>query len=372
MAEGSSNKMLTRRFAIIFLFILILSSQSVKAQFGFHTGFDGYYDDNIYNNYLGISDFINSVSFGAGYDFESTSNNLNVYYDGNLTYFNENVFRSSSTHKAGIVNTYYAGEGNPINIGANYGWRVYEEGYEIYDWKQLSLFANYKHYTVDNDFVLTGYVYNRINYLNLEIFSYNEHKAFIKYRSLFSSKTSLLLAVRGDFKDYIQKYQSSSLANNALQVRSFVQLAQSLSNNMGLSVYAQYRKNIISGNRYVNIGDYFYYEEEILYDQYSNEGYDGGIKIKQMLSPILILSGYANYANKYFPNLPAADLEGNSLDYNREDNQLRFGVQLEASLGGITPGLYGDLTWDYIKNNSNDSFYNYKNQVLSAGLEFMF
>ena len=372
MAEGSSNIMITRRSAIVFLFILILSSQSVKAQFSFYTGYDGYYDDNIYNNYLGISDFINNISFGTSYDFGSTSNNLNVYYDGNLTYFNENVFRSSSTHRAGIVNTYYAGEGNPLNIGANYGWRGYEEGYEIYDWKQLSLYANYKHYTVDNDFILTGYVYNKINYLNLEIFSYNEHKAFIKYRSLFSSKTSLLLGVGGDFKDYIQKYQSSSLADNALQVRSFVQLAQSLSDNTGLSVYAQFRKNIISGNRYVNIGDYFYYEDEILYDQYSNEGYDGGIKIKQMLSPILILSGYANYANKYFPNLPAADLEGNSLDYNREDNQLRFGAQLEVSLGGIIPGLYGDLNWDYIKNNSNDSFYNYKNQMLSAGLEFVF
>ena len=95
MAEGSSNKMLTRRSAIVLLFILILSSQSVKAQFGFYTGFDGYYDDNIYNNYLGISDFVNSISFGTSYDIESTSNNLNVYYDGNFTYFNENVFKSS-------------------------------------------------------------------------------------------------------------------------------------------------------------------------------------------------------------------------------------------------------------------------------------
>jgi len=372
MAEGSSKKMLTKYSAIVLLFIFILSSQSVKAQFSFYTGFDGYYDDNIYNNYLNISDFVKSISLGTSYDFESTSNNLNVYYDGNLTYFNKNVFKSSSTHKAGIVNTYFAGDGNPLNIGANYSWRGYEEGYTVYDWNQLSLYANYKHYIADNDFLLTGYIFNRINYLNLEVFSYNEHKAFIKYRALFSSKTSLLFGVQGDFKDYIQNYNSSSLADNALQVRSFVQLAQSLSDNTGLSVYAQYRKNITSGNRYVNIDDYFYYEDEILYDQYSNEGYDGGIKIKQMLSPIFILSGYANYANRYFPNLPVADLQGNSLGHNRKDDQLRFGVQLEASLGGIIPGLYGDLNWDYIKNNSNDSFYNYNNQVFSAGLEFVF
>ncbi len=372
MAEGNSIKMLAKRSAIVLLFIFILSPQNVKAQFSFYTGYDGYYDDNIYNNYLAVSDFLNSFSFGAGYDIESSSNNFNFYYDGNLTRFNENVFKSSVTHKAGIVNTYFVGDGNPLNIGANYSWRSYGEGYTVYDWNQLSLYANYKQYTADNNFILAGYIYNGINYLNLEVFSYNEHKAFLKYRSLFSSKTSLLIGVQGDFKDYMQNSRSSSLADNALQVSSFVQLAQSLSDNTGLSVYAQYRKNIISGNRYINIGEDYYYEDEILYDQYSNEGFNGGIKIRQMLSSILILSGYANYANKYFPNLPVADIQGNSFDFNREDDQLRFGAQLEASLGGIIPGLYGDLNWDYVKNNSNDTFYNYNNQVFSAGLEFVF
>ena len=126
MAEGNSIKMLAKRSAIVLLFIFILSSQSVKAQFSFYTGYDGYYDDNIYNNYLAVTDFVSSFSFGAGYDIESGSNNLNLYYDGNLTRFNENVFKSSATHKAGIVNTYFVGDGNPLNIGANYSWRSYD------------------------------------------------------------------------------------------------------------------------------------------------------------------------------------------------------------------------------------------------------
>ena len=360
------------KITLAVLFFLVLSPSQINAQLGLYTGVDSYYDDNIYNNYLGVSDFINSFSFGANYDFESENNNLGFYYDGNLTYCNENIFKSSAMHKVGTANTYFVNGSDPLTIGANYNWRAYEEGYEIYDWNQLSVYANYRHFTVDNDFILTGYIYNRINYLNLDVFSYNEHKAFIKYKSIFSSKSSLLFGVEGNFKDYIQKFKSSSIANNALQVRSFIQLAQSISDGTGLSAYAQVRKNIISGNRYINIDDYFYYEDEMLFDQYSNEGYEGGIKLKQMLSPIFILSGYINYANRYYPNLPAADLDGNSFDYNREDNQLRFGVQLEASLGGVLPGLYGDLNWNNIKNNSNDPFYNYNNQLFSAGLEFNF
>jgi hypothetical protein len=334
------------------------------------TSFDGYHDDNIFNNYLAVSDFISDFSFGAGYDFESGNNNLNFYYDGNLTYYNENVFKSSATHTIGTVNTFITGEDNSLNIGAYYNWRSYDEGYTVYDWSQVSLYANYKLFTVENDFILTGYIFNRINYLNLDIFSYNEHKAFIKYKSLFSSKTSLLIGVEGGLKVYIQNYDSSSQTGNALQISSFVQLAQSLSDNTGLSVYAQIRKNLTSSSRYINIDDYIYYEDEILYDQYSNEAYDGGLKIKHMLSPVLILSGYANYAHKYFLNLPAADLNGNSFDYNREDKQFRGGLQLEVNLGGIVTGLFGDVNWTYINNNSNDSFYNYKNQVFSVGLEF--
>ena len=82
------------KITLAVLFFLVLSPSQINAQLGLYTGVDSYYDDNIYNNYLGVSDFINSFSFGANYDFESENNNLGFYYDGNLTYFNENIFKS--------------------------------------------------------------------------------------------------------------------------------------------------------------------------------------------------------------------------------------------------------------------------------------
>jgi hypothetical protein len=371
MVEGS-NKKIKSKLTLLICVSLIFSSTQLKAQFGFYTGFDSYLDDNIYNNYLGISDHINSLSFGAGYNFESSWNNLEFYYDGILTRFSEESFKSSNSHKAGIVNSFLISGSNPLNIGANYSLRNYEDGYDIYNLKMLSLYANYRQYTDDNDFILIGYIFNRTKYPNLETFSYNEHKGFIKYRLGFSSKTSLLLGMEANHKDYIQKFKQSNSINNALQLSSFIQLAQSLGESTGLSLFAQARKNIKDGTRSKNWNEYIYYEEELLNDRYSNDGYEGGIKLTQMLIPTLILSGSVNYAKRNYTNLPAADLDGNSFDHFREDDNVSYGVQLEASLGSILPGLYGDINWNYVRNNSNDPFYNYNNQVFSAGLEFSF
>ncbi len=366
------NSRFLSRARLFTLLLLTFSSVQLKAQLNFYTGFDGYLDDNIYNNYLGISDMINSFSFGTSLDFESTINDFGLYYDGNLTLFNENTFKSSNTHKIGIVNSFYFSDVNPLNIGANYSFRNYDEGYDVYDWKQISLYLNYRQYTFDNDFILTGYVFNRIDYLNLETFSYNEHRGFIKYKAMFSSKTSLLFGIEGNYKDYIQKFNQSGIIDNALQLASYIRIAQSLGGSTGLSLFAQLRKNIKDGNRSVNWNEYIYYEEEILSDRYSHDGYDGGLKLTQMLTPALILSVYVNYAKRNYTNLRAADLEGYDLDYTREDDNLSYGVQLEASLGSILPGLYGNLYWNNVRNTSNDDFYDYQNQVFSAGLEFNF
>ena len=267
---------------------------------------------------------------------------------------------------------FYVDENNPLIVGANYSWRNYDEDYKIYDWNDLSLYANYRQYVSDDDFILTGYIFDRTNYTNLSVFSFNEHKAFLKFRFAFPSKTSLLIGTEGGYKDYTEKYNMHGIADNISQVRGFIQFAQSLGDATGLSAFVQLRKNIQKGNRYVNFGEYSYYEEELIYDQYSNEGYEGGVKLTQLIIPSLIISGFVNYEFNDYLNLPAADLDGNEHNYSREDKQLRYGIGLEASLGIILSGLFGNVNWLMINNDSNDPFYNYKNQIFSAGLEFNF
>ena len=371
VAENNSFMKKLHIIQSIFFLLLILFSQSY-AQFSFYTDVNSYFDDNIFNNYLAEQDFINSFSLGSAFDIESEYNNLSTYYDGNFTFFNEYNQKSSNLHKVGIVNTYFVNEENPLNIGVNLSVRNYRDDYNIYDWQTISAYANYRHLTGENDFILAGYIFGRTKYNNLDIFSYNEHKGLIKLQFAFETKTTVLISGEAGYKDYMQQLNQSDFTNNIWQASSFLRVAQSLGENTGMSLFTGIRKNFKDGTRYLNNNDYYYFEEELLNDQYSSDGFEGGTRITQLLTPIMILSGFVNYAQNNYTNLTAADLEGNSLGDFREDKRLSFGVKLEINLVSILPGLFGDVNWNFIRNNSNDPFYDYNNQIFSAGLEFNF
>lgn len=359
-------------FAQLITFWSIFLFNQSYSQFGFYTDVSSYYDDNIFNNYLAESDFIHSFSLGTEYDVESETNNLNLYYDGNFTFYNENSSKSSGIHRAGVVNTYFVNDENPLNIGVNYSLKKYGENYDIYDWNSFSLYANYRQYTGENDFIIAGYIFNKIKYQNLDIFSYNEHKGLIKFQLAFETRTTLLLSGEAGYKDYIQQLDQSDFTNNIWQISSFLRIAQALGENTGMSVFAGASKNFKEGTRYLSSNDYYYFEEELLSDQYSSDGFEGGVKITQLISPVVILSGFANYAQRDYTNLPAADLEGNPLNDFRMDNRFSYGVKLEVSMGFMLTGLFGNVSWNNIHNNSNDPFYDYNNQIFTAGLEFGF
>ena len=371
MAENNSFIRKLHIIQSIFLLLIILFSQSY-AQFSFYTNVNSYFDDNIFNNYLAEQDFINSFSLGTAFDIESKYNNLSTYYDGNFTLFNEYNQKSSNLHKVGIVNTYFLNEANPLNIGVNLSMKNYRDDYSIYDWQTISAYANYRHLTGENDFILAGYIFGRTKYNNLDIFSYYEHKGLIKLQFAFETKTTVLISGEAGYKDYMQQLNQSDFTNNIWQASSFLRVAQSLGENTGMSLFTGIRKNFKDGTRYLNNNDYYYFEEELLNDQYSSDGFEGGTRITQLLTPIMILSGFVNYAQNNYTNLTAADLEGNSLGDFREDKRLSFGVKLEVNLVSILPGLFGDVNWNFIRNNSNDTFYDYDNQIFAAGLEFNF
>ena len=56
----------------------------------------------------------------------------------------------------------------------------------------------------------------------------------------------------------------------------------------------------------------------------------------------------------------------------RQDNQYSIGASLEFGLDQILSGLYLSLNYNYIKNISNDYFYDYNNQIYAITLGFDF
>jgi hypothetical protein len=366
---------MNRKISSLHLLVLLMATFSfnAQAQFYFTADVEGYYDDNIFNNYLNESDFINAFTGELGYDIETEQNIFEIYYTGFINRYYEYTDKSTTIHKFGAVNTYLFSENdNPLNVGLNYTVRINKEDYYIYDFNQISAYANYMHSISESNKIQLGVIGNRIDYENFSLFSHYQLKAFLRSVNSFESRTSLTVAAEIDQKIYIEKMQNQGLADEVLQAKLYLQLGQGITDDLGLSAYAFFRNNLSGGNRYFNTIEYIYYEEELFNDIYSNEGIETGLTLSYLFLPNIMGKISGRYEIRNYTDLPAADVEGNDLNELRHDNQYSAGVSLEFGLGEILSGLYLSLNYNYIKNISNDYYYYYNNQIYAITLGFDF
>lgn len=349
-----------------FLILLFLLAQEIFPQFNFYSDYLLIYDDNIYNNYLNTSDLINNLSLGSAYNFESDVNNFQIYYEGALGEYSKNKFKSFNSHKLGVVNTHIFGDDfNPLNAGLNYSFRNNKDEFTIYNFRQLSGYVNYRHSFQETNYLIGGYIFYRNEYPNFTVFSNYEHKAFLKWISNFETLTSLMLSAEINYKKYLENYNYDGYANDGSYLKFLINIGQSLSEKTGINLFASVRKNLSEKSRYIVSDSLIFYEEEIFNDLYSFNSIEAGIGFTQILGDDFKLSSEIRYSPKNFTSLYAADEFGIELTELREDKQLSFGFSLEYDMEKILKGLSASVTYNFIKNESNDYYYDYSNQIYS-------
>lgn len=362
-----------KSYFLSFLICFTSVSYETFAQLNLNLSYEGYYDDNIFNNFEQTDDFINSFSLSSAFNIESEFNNVQIYCEGNLSSFRANQYKNFNSHRFGLVETHlFSIDDNPLNVGVNYSLRNNKDEFKIYDFNQLSAYANYRHNIIEDNYLLAGYIFNRNNFKNFSLFSHYEHKGFVRWISNLAEKTSLIASTEFDYKDYLQKYNVSNYANDASLLRFGLSVAQIIGENTRLSIYSEYRKSLTDKSRYMFSNEFIYYEEEIFNDIYSSDGVTIGGALNQYLIDEILLSVEARYLTRNFKALPVADPDGFSLNDLRDDKQYAFGVAAEFDISFLLDGMSIETSWNYIKNNSNDYFYDYTNNLISASLIFGF
>ncbi|AFH47973.1 Hypothetical protein IALB_0261 [Ignavibacterium album JCM 16511] len=364
-----------KKFALstfpIFYFLILTSE--IYPQFNFYSAYQIIYDDNIYNNYLNSSDLINNLQLGSAYNFESEVNNLQFYYEGVFGDYKTNKIKSFNSHKIGFVNTHLFSEDfNPLNAGINYTFRNNRDEFELYDFRQLSAYINYRQSIKETNFLLSGYIFQRNEYTNFSVFSNYEHKAFIKWISNFESQTSLMLSSEFDYKSYFDKYNFEGYANEGSFIKLHLNIGQSFSENTGGNIFLIYRKNLTDKSRYVVNDSLIYYEEEIFNDLYAFDSFDAGIGFTKIIGDEVKVSSEIRYSGRFFNSLFATDLFGTELTDLRKDDQISFGIGVEYDLEKLINGLILSATFNYIRNKSNDFYYDYSNQIFSISVDYGF
>src|SRR5690606_16830059 len=192
----------------------------------------------------------------------------------------------------------------------------------------------------------------------------------LRWISNIAEKATLIAGAEMDLKDYVEKYNVTDYANDAALLKFGLSIAKIFGENTRISLYSEYRKSLTDENRYLFSNEYIYYEEEIFNDLYSSDGITIGGAVNQYLTDEILLSVEARFLTRNFSSLPIADNQGNSLNDLRDDKQFAVGVAAEYDMSFISDGFSFETSWNYIKNNSNDYYYDYTNNLISASIIF--
>jgi len=367
---------------IIFLFILLVLS---PALFGQPTGSvtqELSYFSNSFYNYRNLPDVYDNLGIALGYRLPAETIQSQFYYDGNLNFFKEYTDRFSQYHEFGYSGSSES-NGN-YYFGANLAWQKNAATYEFYNSIKLQAFVNTKIYLKSNLIARLGYLIRNREYSELSEFSYWEHNFFARFNTYFQSGSSITLQMNYGLKNYIPQFSSYSRrvyteATEMPSVDQFVadfKLAQSMGTKTSVWFSGRVRVNpgLVSGTASVVNAEDLFTEDELFDDRYGYTGQEISAGITRYLPGYIKLDLNAAYLWKNYLNRTVYDLAENasSVEEHRADQRQVFWGSLSRGLGGWFGLKSSELFLEagYLKNDSNDAYYQFENKFGTLGLRF--
>ncbi|RPI68482.1 MAG: hypothetical protein EHM47_14460 [Ignavibacteriales bacterium] len=225
---------------------------------------------------------------------------------------------------------------------------------------------------IENNYLTLGYLFRRNNYKNLSLFSHYEHNAFLRWTSEFKTGTSINGDAEINNKRYFDTYNEPGYADYALLLKFSSKIYQVLSDKSGLVLNFEYLKNLTEESRYMVDNEYIYFEEEIFNDMYSADGLSAGLQFTQMIIDEIIIGAEIKYLSRNFTSLPAADPTGISQEFLREDDQFMTGALINFDFAFMLEGMSLEVRWNYIRNKSNDYYFDYDNNLISFSINYFY
>ena len=364
------------------LFLMVLSAAAVKAfaQATLGASVETLYDDNVYNNYQRIASPATALTLHGGYVWDGEASSVALSYAGAVNYFSAVTEKTFSTHQASLLYGVPLDEDErtSFNAGAAYMVRVNRELFTIYDHGQLSLHSTLEHRFSEEFSGRAGYTFRSVRFAQLPDFDYLEHYAFAQVTSLLPTNSTLILEADLGSKGYITpnasvtgqttrrgKRQNDEASDGPVvtQVIGMARIGHPVVEGTGLSLAFQYQANIQKESRYFLSSEGVYSDDEFLDDHYGYEGPSGMVMLTQLIPGDTRLKLSFSLQGRTYANRGAYDLSGVQTASSRQDTRRVFSLLVSKSFEAWGCSL--GLSYDYIVNASNDSYYTFTNNALS-------
>jgi hypothetical protein len=371
----------------VFGLILLLSPIMGYGQFSAAGSLSTMYDDNLDNNSLQAADKIGLLSLEVGYEWEGEQDDLELSYSGALNYFTTAVVRTSHHHSAGLAYKRSIDDAGAttLKLGASYGLRFDREEYSFYDHRQFSAFTSLTHAFSEQFRGQVSYSFRSLGFSELSEFNYTEHLGTLRLTTFLPTKTTVI--VGGDIGGKVYattnttelpvgqmrgngRRRTDASAPGVTQIIGLARIGQSVFEGTGLSVAMQYQANIEKESRYLSSDYGVVSDDELFDDHYAYEGLGTSFMLTQILSQDWTLRLALGQQNRDYAGRPAYDVAGNRVSSLRSDTRRALALQVEHEFPML--GLSVALSFDHIRNDSNDMFYQYTNNALTMMLSVPF
>lgn len=347
-----------------------------------------YYSNSFYN-YQQLPDVNNEIGLTIAHGFEGEKIHSQFYYQGDLNLFqkfSERLFHNQSFGYDGYAvsndqqKTFY--------FGANLIWHDGQQDYNIYDYWRVQGYFNSKFNLRSNLIGRMGYMLNNKTYQELPEFSYWEHLLWARFNTFFQTGTSLTLSFNYGLKDYLPQQTSPGQGRGRRLIVEYRELpsvdqlvssfkaAQSLGTKTSLSVEYLNRihPGLANGSTAVMNTDNLFTEDELFDDRYGYRGHELTTTFTHFLPGYVKLELGGSQLWKNYLHRQVYDLEGNlnPADPSRRDHRWLAWFEISRSfrLNWGIKNLGLTLQAGYLKNDSNDPYYQFDNYFSAVGLNF--
>jgi len=372
---------------VMLLFTSALFSVAAHAQTSVVVSQQASYYSNSFYNYKQLPDLNENVGLSLSHVIEGEKIQSQLYYQGDINVFKTYSDRLYHTQTLGYDGIAASATNNAAYyFGGNWYWHDGQSDYDVFDYFKIQAYVNAKFYLNQNVIGRIGYVINNRSYSNLPEFNYWEHLLYFQANTFFQTGTSFTLAVNYGLKDYIPMQSTQGRGRNLVvdysempavdQLVSSVKLAQSL--GMQTSIAFNYvnriKPGLVSGAATVMDSEDLFTEDELFDDRYGYSGHEISVNFTHFLPAYIKWEMGSYYYWKNYHSRQIYDLEGN-LDVSgdlRKDQRALFwtGLSRNIAINWGVKNLSLSLEGGYLVNHSNDSYYQFDNYFVMAGMQF--
>ncbi|MBN2411277.1 hypothetical protein JXQ31_06260 [candidate division KSB1 bacterium] len=369
------------RILIFVITILVSYPAMLLPQPGISVQSSGGYTSNVFGNYRTLPDYYSNFNIYANNDWLNEDHGLRVYYDGNVTMFDQYRDKNYFKHEFGLSLYHDLNKnGDRLYAGTGFSNRKHTENYKWFELFESFLYVNTRIKLMDQLYGYAGLQVTNRNYKNLDAFSHWQSMFFARVSRFFDTGTTIIVEADLSSKNYITSAEKSVIEGfpemitvgdgQSRQVVALFRMAQALSLTTGLSGQLSIRRNLSNSVRYLGTSDGFYYsDEEVFNDVFGYNAREFELTLKQKLPWNMKLSAGSMLNLNEYNNRLALDLEGNPFpdERFRNDNRLSNWFMLEKTirLSQAVDPMKISAGWTSVNNKSNDVYYDYRTSYFS-------